>query len=107
MLTNQGTDDGHQADTEEDTSGSSVAGEDDAADNSSDSDDRMSSQMTEFLEEKRLNKKSIRSRSMNGSMEHYVDAQPECAGGLCVAKAIHTDNMVTETDTTSANDRIF
>ena len=57
MSTNQETNDGHQADTEEDTSGPSVAGEDDAADDSSDSDDSMSSQMTEFLENKRFNKK--------------------------------------------------
>ena len=41
---------------------------------------------------------------MIGSMAHAVDAQPGCAGGLCVAKVIRADSMVTETDTTSAWD---
>ena len=47
----------NEMDSEEDTSGSSAAGEDDASDTSSDSDDSMSSRMTEVLMEKRFNKK--------------------------------------------------
>ena len=78
MFANQETNEGHQAEEDDDTSGSSVAEEDAATNDSADSDDSKSSRMTEFLEEKRPNKRGVMVRRN----EWFSGAWCACATGM-------------------------